>query len=350
MKYQIGDKVKFLNEVGEGEVVSIIDKSKVYIMTTDGFEVPVLISELVLLSRPGETALSKPTLTENSPGTGPKDHTGAPQEDEGSIILDEEVVFALTLSQSRAEIMSYIVNSSTYHLYFVVSIRREGEDLFFAGGTLEPDTKVQTGRIMPAKIGEEIELSLNLIFYGKSFYRHIKPVELPLKINPGEIYNGHLMVENDYFEEKASLFTLYSFKKPVENESEKVHFSGKLEDLIRLKEEERQPPSVSKRAVRNPGIEEIDLHIEAITENFQSLSNAEIAEMQMARFKTSMDTAIIHKTKRIVFIHGVGAGKLKHEIRRALDRDYRDFTYQDASFREYGFGATMVIVPQKSGK
>jgi hypothetical protein len=50
--------------------------------------------------------------------------------------------------------------------------------------------------------------------------------------------------------------------------------------------------------------------------------------------------------RKIVFIHGVGNGKLKLEIRRSLDRDYPQLKYQDASFQEYGYGATMVILPR----
>ncbi len=90
----------------------------------------------------------------------------------------------------------------------------------------------------------------------------------------------------------------------------------------------------------------MDLHIETLIDDHQGISNGEILEIQMGRFQTALKTAIIHKTKRIVFIHGVGNGKLKHEIRRTLDRKHPDLKYQDASFREYGYGATMVIIPQ----
>jgi hypothetical protein len=47
MKFRIGEKVKFLNEVGEGEIVSVIDKKSVLVQTSDGFELPVLTTELI---------------------------------------------------------------------------------------------------------------------------------------------------------------------------------------------------------------------------------------------------------------------------------------------------------------
>ena len=44
-----GDKVKFLNAVGGGVVKSVINKTMVSVEDYDGFEVPTLISELVVL-------------------------------------------------------------------------------------------------------------------------------------------------------------------------------------------------------------------------------------------------------------------------------------------------------------
>ncbi len=48
--------------------------------------------------------------------------------------------------------------------------------------------------------------------------------------------------------------------------------------------------------------------------------------------------------KRIVFIHGVGKGKLRYEIEKELRRNYPKLRYQDASFAEYGYGAIMIFL------
>jgi len=91
-------------------------------------------------------------------------------------------------------------------------------------------------------------------------------------------------------------------------------------------------------------IEEIDLHIESIVDDHSNMSNGEIINTQMARFTTALEGARIGKTKKIVFIHGIGNGKLRYELRKTLDNKYPDLQYNDASFAEYGFGATMVIL------
>ena len=54
-----------------------------------------------------------------------------------------------------------------------------------------------------------------------------------------------------------------------------------------------------------------------------------------------------YKTKReqkIVFIHGKGDVVLRKALIDELKRKYSNFRYQDASFQEYGFGATMVTI------
>lgn len=48
--------------------------------------------------------------------------------------------------------------------------------------------------------------------------------------------------------------------------------------------------------------------------------------------------------QKIVFIHGKGEGVLRKEIEKQLKTKYRQHYFQDASFREYGFGATMVTI------
>lgn len=57
-----------------------------------------------------------------------------------------------------------------------------------------------------------------------------------------------------------------------------------------------------------------------------------------------MDQNKKKKGQRIVFIHGKGEGVLKNALADELRKNYKTATYQDASFQEYGFGATMVVI------
>ena len=47
--------------------------------------------------------------------------------------------------------------------------------------------------------------------------------------------------------------------------------------------------------------------------------------------------------KKIIFIHGVGNGRLKQEIISRL-KTTRGVTFQDASYKDFGYGATQVNI------
>lgn len=50
--------------------------------------------------------------------------------------------------------------------------------------------------------------------------------------------------------------------------------------------------------------------------------------------------------QKIVFIHGKGEGVLRRALLDELRRKWPACAVQDASFQEYGFGATQVTIHQ----
>ena len=89
---------------------------------------------------------------------------------------------------------------------------------------------------------------------------------------------------------------------------------------------------------------EVDLHIESLIDSHKGMPNYQIIEVQMAEFKRKMNVAISRNMKRIVFIHGVGAGVLREEIRSELRIFYTEFEFLDGSYQRYGGGATEVLL------
>jgi dsDNA-specific endonuclease/ATPase MutS2 len=117
--------------------------------------------------------------------------------------------------------------------------------------------------------------------------------------------------------------------------------------VIQEKDEENRTEEPKKEKKKVPGIVEVNLHIEELIEKTSGLSNHEILQIQMDKFHSEMKSAIENRVMRIVFIHGVGNGVLKQEIHKKLKSTYAKYFFQDASFQEYGYGATMVILRRK---
>ena len=59
--------------------------------------------------------------------------------------------------------------------------------------------------------------------------------------------------------------------------------------------------------------------------------------------RQELDKAMAAGVKKLIFIHGVGNGRLKLEIQNIL-KSTKGVTFQDASYKDYGFGATQVNI------
>jgi dsDNA-specific endonuclease/ATPase MutS2 len=89
---------------------------------------------------------------------------------------------------------------------------------------------------------------------------------------------------------------------------------------------------------------EVDLHIENILETHRGMSNGEIIMVQLNVFEKQLKRAMSKRYRKIVFIHGVGQGVLRSEIRRLLADCYPSTTFYDADYLNYGVGGTEVTI------
>lgn len=100
--------------------------------------------------------------------------------------------------------------------------------------------------------------------------------------------------------------------------------------------------SLIEKHRRSDGMVEVDLHAEELFPDHRGMSNGEILNYQISYFLRCLDEAEIQRLSKIVFIHGIGNGVLKSELRRKLQS--MGYEFYDASLSRYGFGATAVVV------
>jgi len=99
----------------------------------------------------------------------------------------------------------------------------------------------------------------------------------------------------------------------------------------------------ANETLRN-GIIEVDLHIDALLETTAGMDAASMLKHQLDVFRDTMKTYRHQLGQKIVFIHGKGEGVLRHSILEELRFRYPNCEVQDASFQQYGFGATQVTI------
>lgn len=150
-------------------------------------------------------------------------------------------------------------------------------------------------------------------------------------------------MENDFFEEDALIFPVIRGDIP---ERELLVSAAELQDAMLQKvriDDKRSPKPAVKKKITSP-ILEVDLHIGQLLDNTSGMSNADMLDYQLTKFHEVLKQYETKKGQKIVFIHGKGDGVLRSAIEKELKTRYKQHYYQDASFREYGFGATMVTI------
>ena len=79
-------------------------------------------------------------------------------------------------------------------------------------------------------------------------------------------------------------------------------------------------------------------------DSISGMSSLDILNYQLKIFRETIDCFKGKKGKKIIFIHGKGEGVLRNAIVNELHYRYKKYSYQDASFQEYGYGATQVTI------
>jgi hypothetical protein len=347
---KIGDRVKFLNAVGGGKVTGFVSPKMVNVEDNQGFEVPCLITELVkderydLLPEIPRKVVSK-TKTEEVKK--PKKESlplfassaGKPLSDQPTYYL--AFVPEVPTMPLSGEIKAWLVNDSKYSLLYHLALLRDGTYFSEKSGRLAPYSRIPLKGFALQDFSDFPDFGFQIVpFEAKSAILRSSLVKT-LKINPVKFYKETSYAPNAYFETKALLVEIR--EKDLSQELTKLQQHDFSASAVLTESGDIAVPGVPKK--REPtDIREVDLHIQELIDSASGLSNKEILDIQMERFVREMEEAIRNGTRRIVFIHGVGQGTLKNELRRELEKKYKKYDVQDASFREYGYGATMVIL------
>jgi hypothetical protein len=314
-----------------------------------GFEVPYLITELVKDERFDDIqTASRKVVQKNKEEEGKKpgkesqplfaSSAAKPASAEPACFL--AFVPEVPTMPLSGEIKAWLVNDSKSTLLYHFALLSEGTY------TSEKSGRLAAYSCVPLK-GFGLQDFSNFPDFGFQ----ILPIEnktatlqsslvKTIKINPVKFYKETSFTGNSYFEKRAFLIEIR--KKDLSKELEKLQQHDFSAVAVPTENGDQTQPVPKKR--EPPELKEVDLHILELVDSVSGLSNKEIQDIQMERFRSEMKKAVHNGINKIVFIHGVGQGTLKGELRHELETHYKNYDVQDASFREYGYGATMVIL------
>lgn len=350
---KIGDKVKFLNDVGGGKIVSFQGKTIAVVENYDGFEIPVLINQLIKI----EDVDTRPAINrdfskkQEAPKAEKKpEPTPEPVHKAEIVPGNDDPKFFLAFYPTNqdnpvgGEIEVYLINDSNYTLLYHYS-HFDGESYkTIDSGELEPNTKNYLEGLSQANLNNLPKFWFRMIPFRKEEKRLTTMVVKEIEVHGVKFYKEKSYTRSSFFKGRAMVFDLVA--NPLKEEVDKLTDKD-FQKVVDGKDAENRPEEPKKYKKRTQEVVEVDLHIHELIENSNGLSNHEILQIQMDKFHAEMKSGIEGRVNRIVFIHGVGNGVLKQEIHRKLKSTYAKYFFQDASFQEYGYGATMVILRRK---
>lgn len=353
---RIGDIVRFLNDVGGGRVVEIKGNT-VVVEDEDGFQIPAPERECVVV----ESASVKDVELK----AGEKKFEGQIQTKSGDVL---EISLAYVLDRPEkpetSDFNVYLVNESNYSVYVQYITRmNDGKYVLKYGGVQAPYSRDMLFRLDRLHINEtNRKFIVRMLPFKENKEFDMKGMfELTPALDPKVLVRSSSYKENRYIdfpafimplvrEDENALYDLEGIRGDLAAEMLK---KGKA-DLKAVHEQGtangRQPSAPDSvthwdaSGVSSKGIPEYDLHAEAILESFSGMGNAEILGYQLDYFRKVMRRYYGHKRgMKVVFIHGKGDGILRQALLKTLKSEFPKCRAQDASFREYGYGATMVV-------
>ncbi len=383
---KVGDKVSFLSETGGGVIAGFQGKDTVLVEDADGFQIPTPISEVVVVGN-ADYSMSNMVAAQQPPkadtkGKSIKAMLTSDAEDEetaddsGEVDLSREITFKAPAEERKGGNMlscylafvplnikemtttrfeAYLVNDCNYYMHYAFMTAEGNAWTLRSKGEIEPNTTLFLEEVGREELNNLLKIGFQIMAYKTDKPFTLKPmVEAQFRLDPVKFYKVHTFQETLFFDTPALLYTI------VENDRVARPL---VIDSKQLKEEMYRSPATptagsgSSRhneggqhrapAAANKGKDDVlvvDLHAEALLDTTAGMSHADILNYQVAKFKEVLDSYKNQKGKKIVFIHGKGEGVLRHAIVNALNYQYKSYRYQDASFQEYGYGATQVTI------
>ncbi|MBP8115808.1 MAG: Smr/MutS family protein [Chitinophagaceae bacterium] len=347
-QFQEGDYVRFLNEKQEGTVSKVLGNGNVIVDIENDFPIEATPKELVkVLSTTEQKASHFPTPIAVDPIPVWENYKEFP-----TLFASKNQLYLLVVPTqnqvSSGPVKLYLVNTTSHGIAFSLHYRK-GNLLtgIHYGGIANEECKY-LGEVKREKLFDYDDLQ----FEGTHFFSEANPSKRKISINfsltlpdlsqafphltaPLSFAKSMVLFHGDELSEENMDLLLEKLQNehrqtPIQREEKKI-----------IKREQGGNDLLRKHGL-SPSLLEIDLHIEEITHSIEGLSNADIIQIQLAHFKKELDKCYLRQQKSIVFIHGIGNGKLKSEIRRELRES--NLKFSDGSYERYGSGATEVFL------
>lgn len=348
MKFKVGEKVKFIDEMGGGVVTKIIDTRLVKIKTDDGFEMPVMTSNLMpdYRAMPEDEAQIRvnPVVTQVKEEAEPDfiseiNPWGKVKEEKGVYLAFEphEQQWLLT-----GEMDVVLLNNTPYELLYNLFLERNGKIEGVDFNSVPSNSKIVIETISRDEVDDWKSGYLQLLFHTDSPQKVYLPVHSVVDIKTGRFFKEGSYIANTLLNGRAIMVTVCTLNTlTVVSNSEAERKSDPNIEQSKTTSVKKKQLIDGYRSAQHEAV--VDLHIGELIDNILGLSSLDMLKIQIDTFKKVLESAIKNDYQKVTFIHGVGNGVLKDTIVKEL-HDYEGTENKMASITKFGVGAIDIVI------
>lgn len=339
MKYQLGDEILVLHSNEEGRIIEIISDQMVMIEVR-GVKFPAYMDQIDFpyFKRFTEKKLfpEKKVPQKIFLDQIPKEkiQKNDSKEDAGVWLY---LVPKFNLDDFNDEIVEsfkvFLSNRTRIGYHFIYEQISLGVVDFSIASSIIPFTDFYIHDIPFALVNDSPQFNFNFSL-SEPHKKKESHFEANVKIKPKQLFQRIEAIKEDNKSQiDFSLFDTY----PDKYEDNRI-------PLEQLKNAGYKVYDISKIKQHFPAARSVvDLHIEKLIDRHDHLTNFEILQIQLQEFEKWLEIAQNNKLPSMIFIHGIGKGKLKEAVHELLKvkGGIRRFVNQYTEF--FGYGATEVF-------
>ena len=344
--FNIGDSVTFINEKQNGIVLGFKANNIVVVEIEDGFTLDVLSKEIVVVKSSQEKAMGvKPTDNKSTDKT----TVLSPTPDFSSHIENASVVLLAVPEQSAVltgKIKFILVNALGGQIQGACFEKRKNKLNRISIFSLSTNQQSELFEFTREQLMSFDSLVISYVYSDNDMFSSGSK-ELTIEY-PGLVQLFPKLTAPFCFACSHEIYKTANSSEdlPLDLLKDKYNPTSNPKSNQMSKPHEAKVKKSEGNLLRKYGLSGVnsivDLHIESLIEFPEGYSKSELIRIQLNHFRSELDKAMVSRMQTIVFIHGVGNGKLKDAIISELKE--LQLNYRPADFSKYGIGATEVLI------
>ncbi len=344
-----GSRIRFKYTGEEGTIVELLENDMINVELDDGEIIPAFEEDVVRIEDDVRSPHKPIVKAKSVPGKQqkmPQQPKRVAPESQYQILKSMGIQLAFEVRKridgTTEKFIIHLINDTRYDALYSFALSNERDTTKTVNGKLEKLTALAIAEMPFDMLNDSPKVDLDCWQIttegtGKKLSKtiKIKAQQFFKKVATAPILDipVHHYIVFDNFEPE---------KTPPKTEDLKSYTQRKVEEQPKKKPKSHVTHTTYNTKAFAEFKNELDLHLENLTNNPHGMTNADILHLQMKHFETYMNKAIRLGVPKVFIIHGLGKGRLKKEIGRWLDDNAYVISHKNEYHHRFGYGATEV--------